>query len=168
MAFYFRLVYFHLNNICRPENCHSRAERKQILLKSSQRTTRRSWTQPAPWGGELTTTLLWCIQMQKCCVFGSADATRGRSPSKPLARRLLWDRKQECLIESSSAAPLQSLLAGCLYLKGLPEESSHLAQRSHRSPHHSSGRLSGLRSIRQQAAPAWIVMATGLGLWVWS
>lgn len=70
------------------------------------------------------------------------------------------------LIESSSAAQLQSLLAGCLYLKGLPEESSHLAQRSHGSPHHSSGRLSRLRSIRQQAAPAWIVMATGLGLWV--
>lgn len=32
------------------------------------------------------------------------------------------------LSERSSAAQLQSLLAECLYLKGLPEESSHLAQ----------------------------------------
>lgn len=31
------------------------------------------------------------------------------------------------LIERLSAAQLQSLLAECLYLKGLPEESSHLA-----------------------------------------
>ena len=31
------------------------------------------------------------------------------------------------LIESPSTVGLQSLLAECLYLKGLPEESSHLA-----------------------------------------
>lgn len=34
------------------------------------------------------------------------------------------------LIESSSATQLQSLWAECLYLKGLPEESSHLARHS--------------------------------------
>lgn len=84
----------------------------------------------------LTMIHLLYIQMQKCCMFGSNNiikrAAQGCAPSKLLPQRPAG-MKQEgraSLIESSSAAQLQSLLPECLYLKGLPEESSHLARYS--------------------------------------
>lgn len=105
-------------------------------------------------------------------MFGSNNvikhAAQGCTPSNLLPQRPAG-MKQEgraSLIESSSAAQLQSLLAECLYLKGLPEESSHLARYSDGSQITAAGEVSVLCGVRKQAALGWIVMATGLALWV--
>lgn len=82
----------------------------------------------------LAVTHLLCIKMKKRCMFGSSNITTTTRSTGLCSLRAFASEtamKQErsaSLIERSSAAQLQSLLAECLYLKGLPEESSHLAQ----------------------------------------
>lgn len=78
------------------------------------------------------------------------------------------NRKEMCsLTESLSTVGLQSLLAECLYLKGLPEESSHLAWNTDGSHITAAGGFWVLCSIKKQAA--WIGLSWQLG-WVsvWS
>ncbi len=59
---------------------------------------------------------------------------------------------------------LQSLLAECLYLKGLPEESSHLAWYSDGSQITAAGGFLSTLQHHKTSCMDWIVMATGLGL----
>lgn len=68
------------------------------------------------------------------------------------------------LIESLSTLGLQSLLAECLYLKGLPEESSHLARYSDGSQITAAGGFLSTLQHQKTSCMDWIVMATGLGL----
>lgn len=76
----------------------------------------------------------------------------GCVPSTISHQCLGWNRKEVCfLIESLSTVGLQSLLAECLYLKGLPEESSHLAWYSDGSQITAAGGVWVLCSIRKQA-----------------
>lgn len=78
------------------------------------------------------------------------------------------NRKEMCsLTESLSTAGPQSLLAECLYLKKLPEESSHLAWNTDGSHITAAGGFWVLCSIKKQAA--WIGLSWQLG-WVsvWS